>query len=109
MWGIKFMFSESFDWILAVILAVISVLLFIGKGDFFLDLFNGNRENPRKKWPPEKQQKFSKVMGIFTGCLAVAELLMALFAQTYPMVTLGILIFMIVTMIITFRYCKKNF
>lgn len=103
------MFSESFDWILAVVLAVVSVLLLIGKGDFFLDAFNGNKENPRKKWPPEKKMKFSRVMGIFTGCLAVSELFMALFARVYPLSTFGVLIFMIVSMIVTFTYCKKNF
>lgn len=103
------MFSESFDWVLAIVLAVISVLMFSDKGEFILDMFDGKRENPRKKWPPQKQRKFSKVMGVFTGGLALAELLLALFGQTYPLVNFGVLIAMIIFIIAVLGYIKKNF
>lgn len=103
------MFSESFDWVLAIVLAVISVLMFSDKGEFILDMFDGKRENPRKKWPPKKQRKFSKAMGVFTAGLSLAELLLALFGQTYPLVNLGVLIAMIIFIIASLVYIKKNF
>lgn len=104
------MFTDTFDWILAAVLAVVSVVLFMGKGDFLLNAFSNNKAvQEQKKWSEEKRLKYYRVMGGFTACLAFAELLMALFAHKYPMSTFGILAFMIISMFVTFRYCKKNF
>ncbi len=101
--------SEVFNWILVIALGAISISMFIGKGDAVLDMFDGKKENPRKKLPEEKRNQFNRGIGYFTGALAIAEIVMALFSRKYPLVTLGVFVFMIVVIVLTFRYIKKNF
>ena len=40
--------DSSLDWFLAIILAVVSVTFFLGKGDGLLQMFDGKRGNNRK-------------------------------------------------------------
>ncbi|QOV19574.1 hypothetical protein INP51_00900 [Blautia liquoris] len=101
--------AELFNWFLAIALGAISIAMFIGKGDAVLDLFDGKKDNPRKRWPEEKRKKFNRGIGYFTGALAIAEVVMGLFSRRYPLVTLGVFIFMIVAIFMIFQYIKKNF
>lgn len=73
------MFGPEFDWILAGVLGVLTVILFMGKGDFILKTLNGNRRTPNKKKTEEEKKKYSQAMGIFTGVLALDEVMVALF------------------------------
>ena len=80
--------DSSLDWFLAIILAVVSVTFFLGKGDGLLQMFDGKRGNNRKNWSEEKVLKYKRALAVFTGCLAIAEFLLALLAAVYPAVVL---------------------
>lgn len=72
------MFGSMFDWILAAILGVVSVVLLLGKGDVILKTMNGKRGRDKNKSDADKK-KYSRAMGIFTGVLALDEVVVALY------------------------------
>ena len=83
------MFGPMFDGILAAILGVLTVILLMGKGEKILELFNGNRLQKKKRTEEEKKQ-YSRVMGVFTGILALSEVLLALFPESSLVVFLSL-------------------
>ena len=78
------MFGPIFDWTVAAVLGVVTLLLFIGKGEFFLG------ESIKKK-EPEERLKYSRVMGLFTFYLAVIEVIIAVFPDNIFVMGIGIL------------------
>lgn len=78
------MFGPMFDWTVAAVLGVITLLLFIGKGDFFLG------ESVKKK-ETEERLKYSRAMGCFTMYLAVIEVIIAVFPDNGIVMMVGIL------------------
>ena len=101
--------DSSLDWFLAIMLAVVSVTFFLGKGDGLLQMFDGKRGNNRKNWSEEKVLKYKRALAVFTGCLAIAEFLLALLAAVYPAVVWGVLALGIGASVWMIVYCRKNF
>lgn len=99
------MFGPMFDGILAAILGVLTVILLMGKGEKILELFNGNRLQKKKRTEEEKKQ-YSRVMGVFTGILALSEVLLALFPESSLVVffSLGLVI---MDLVLVGIYSKK--
>lgn len=101
--------DSSLDWFLAIILAGVSVTFFLGKGDGILQRFDGKRGNNRKDWSEEKVLRYKRTLAIFTGCLAIAEFLLALFGKAYPVVGWGALALGLAACVWVIVYCRKNF
>lgn len=101
--------DSSFDWFLAIILAMVSVTFFLGRGDGLLQIFDGKRGNSRKDWSEEKLLKYKRALAVFTGCLAIAEFLLALFAALYPAIVWGVLALGIGASVWMIVYFRKNF
>lgn len=101
--------DSRFDWFLAFILTALSVTFFLGKGDGLLQRFEGKRENSRKDWSEEKVLRYKRTLAVFTGCLAIAEFLLALFGKDYPAVGWGALIFALGVSVLVIVYYRKNF
>jgi hypothetical protein len=62
------MFSKEFEIVLMIVLAVITVMFLMGKGDLFL-----KTKGTQAKRTPEEQKKLGRVSGCFTGLLLVGE------------------------------------
>ena len=99
------MFGPMFDGILAAILGVLTVILLMGKGEKILELFNGNRLQKKKRTEEEKKQ-YSRVMGVFTGILALSEVLLALFPESSLVVFLSLGL-VILDLVLVGIYSKK--
>ena len=99
------MFGPMFDGILASILGVLTVILLMGKGEKILELFNGNRLQKKKRTEEEKKQ-YSRVMGVFTGILALSEVLLALFPESFLVVFLSLGL-VIMDLVLVGIYSKK--
>lgn len=99
------MFGPMFDGILAAILGVLTVILLMGKGEKILELFNGNRLQKKKRTEEEKKQ-YSRVMGVFTGILALSEVLLALFPESSLVVFLSLGL-VIMDLVLVGIYSKK--
>lgn len=99
------MFGPMFDGILAAILGVLTIILLMGKGEKILELFNGNRGQKKKRTEEEKIQ-YSRAMGVFTGILALSEVLLALFPGSSWVVFLSLGI-VIIDLILVGMYAKK--
>ena len=99
------MFGPMFDGILAAILGVLTVILLMGKGEKILELFNGNRLQKKKRTEEEKKQ-YSRVMGVFTGILALSEVLLALFPESSLVVFLSLGL-VIMDLVLVGVYSKK--
>lgn len=96
------MFSKEFEILLIAALAVITVLLFIGKGEFFLKTKKG-----QKKRTPEEQRKFGRGVSYFTGAMTVAEVV--LFAcGSLQWVSIAYLVVIVVIIGGLIFYCQKN-
>lgn len=74
------MLGSIFDWVLAAVLATISVILLLGKGDFILKAVNGGRRK-EKRWGEKEKKKYSRAMGVFVGVLAIDEVIIALYSE----------------------------
>ena len=99
------MFGPMFDGILAAILGVLTVILLMVKGEKILELFNGNRLQKKKRTEEEKKQ-YSRVMGVFTGILALSEVLLALFPESSLVVFLSLGL-VIMDLVLVGIYSKK--
>ena len=64
------MFSREFEIILCIALAAITVLLFLGKGNFMLK----TKDDLKTKKDPEDQKKFSRGLSYFTLAWFLAQL-----------------------------------
>jgi len=99
------MFSQEFEVIMCIALVVITVLLFLGKGDFMLQTKD---DKAKKKRTPEEQLKFSRGLSIFTGIWLLAQLGMMFFgeqARWVPTVYVGVIVATFVGLVF---YSKKN-
>lgn len=101
--------DSSFDLVLALILTALSITFFLGKGDGLLQRFEGKRGNTRKDWSEEKVLKYKRVLGIFTGCLAIAEFLLAFLGKSYPAAGWGALALGLAACAWVIVYYRKNF
>jgi len=70
------MFSTEIEVIICIALAVVTVLLFLGKGDFMLK----NQNENSKKTPAEKK-RFSRGLSYFTGTWLIAEMGLLFFGE----------------------------
>ena len=101
------MFGREFEIIICIALAVVTGLLFFGKGDFMLK----TKEDPtvkKKQRTPEEQLKFSRGLSGFTGIWLVAELGRMFFSDRGGWVSgiyLGVLVATFVGLVF---YSKKN-
>ncbi|MST81835.1 DUF3784 domain-containing protein [Bilifractor porci] len=75
------MFTPEFDLFMAVLLGVLAVVFFMGKGRGILDAFSGKYKD--KKRDPVEERKYQTAIGIFLVVLGVAELLMAFIRHPY--------------------------
>jgi len=98
------MFSREFEVIICIALAVVTGLLFFGKGDFMLK----TKDDTVKKRTPEEQLKFSKGLSAFTAIWLVAELGMFFFADRGSWVVIAYLGVLILTFVGLVFYSKKN-
>ena len=69
------MFTPEFDLFMAVLLGVLAVVFFMGKGRGILDAFSGKYKDKRRD--PVEERKYQMAVGIFLVVLGVTELLMA--------------------------------
>lgn len=99
------MFGPMFDWILAAVLGVVTVILLMGKGDMILKTANGKRGRDKNRSEADKK-KYSRAMGIFTGVLALDEVLVALYPDN-PWVMWGSILIAIAAIIGIGQYAKK--
>lgn len=96
------MFSQEFEILLIAALAVITVMLFIGKGDFFLQT-----KQQQKKKAPEEQKKFSRGVSYFTGVMTLAEVILFAYGSV-QWVTIAYLAAMVIIIAGLIFYCKKS-
>ena len=96
------MFGEEFQIIICIALAVITVLLFLGKSDFLL-----RAKNETKKQTPEERQKFSRGLSYFTALWLFAELAV-IFLGDMQWVGIAYLVVVILSFIGLVIYSKKN-
>lgn len=101
----KKMFGPMLDWILAAVLGVVTVVLLMGKGDSILKAVNGKRGRDKKK-SDEDKKKYSRAMGIFTGVLALDEVVVALFPDN-PWVIWGSILVAVGAIIGIGQFTKK--
>lgn len=100
------MFGPIFDGIVAAVLAVIAVILLLGKGEVILRAINGSRKVANKKRTEAEKKQYSRVMGVFTGVLALSELLVALYPDN-QLVIMGSLAIVIMDLVAVGFYSKK--
>ncbi|MBS6194739.1 MAG: DUF3784 domain-containing protein [Clostridiales bacterium] len=100
------MFGPMFDWILAAILGVLSIVLLAGKGDAVLKKINGNRRVANRKMSEKDKIKYSRAMGVFTGVLALDEVFVALFPNNRMVLTVNIIV-AVIALIAIGNYGKK--
>lgn len=84
------MFGPIFDGVFAAILIILTIIFLMGKGEKILQFFNGNRKLQNKKRTEEEKKQYSRVMGIFTGILAVSEILVALYPDNRIIIILSL-------------------
>jgi len=96
------MFSQEFEILLIAALAVITVMLFIGKGDFFLQ-----SKKVQKKKTPEEQKKYSREVSYFTGLMTVTEVILFAYGSV-KWVTIAYFVVMVIILAGLIFYCKKN-
>lgn len=75
------MFTPEFDLMMAVILGVLALVFFMGKGRGILDAFAGKYKD--KKRDPVDERKYQLAIGIFLLILGVTELFMAFIQQPF--------------------------
>ena len=102
------MFSVEFSLVFGTILAILTVLFFLGKGKVVMDPFDGNR-NQRKKRNKEEERRFQRAIGIFCLILTINEFLMAAVGYTYPAYNIIGIIIVVADFIFVAVYLKKNF
>ena len=105
------MFSPTFDWIFAGIMAVLAVIFFLGKGRGILNAFAGrnNSEAKKKKRTPEEELRYQRAFAYFLTPLAISEVMMALIGYTYVWVPFMTMAVVVVSMVLLILYLRKNF
>ena len=99
------MFGREFEIIICIALAVVTALLFLGKGDFMLKTKD---EAVKKKRTPQEQLKFSRGLSCFTGIWLLAELARLLLGDLGGWMSGVYLAVIILTFIGLVIYSKKN-
>lgn len=101
------MFGPMFDWCFAAVLGVMSVMLLLGKGEFFLGTMNGNGKGVTKKKSEEERLKYSRAMGIFIGVLALDEVMAALFPNN-QIVSIANIMIAVAALVVIGNYAMKH-
>lgn len=96
------MFSTEFEIILIVLLAGVTLMLLLGRGDFIL-----KTKNPQTKRSPEEQKAFGRKIAGFTGVWLVAEIILTLFGSQ-QWVVIAYIVVILATMVGLIFFCKKN-
>lgn len=100
------MFGPIFDGILAGILGILTVILLMGKGENILKFLNGSRRVENKKRTEKDKKQYSRVMGVFTGVLALTEVLVALYPDNQWVIILSLAI-VVADLVAVGIYTKK--
>ncbi len=103
------MFSPMLDGVLAAIMAVLAVIFFLGKGEGILSAFAGKNGPQRKKRSPQEERRYQKAVGFFLVVLTLCEIMMAIFGNTYVIVSFITIGAVIADLILLVIYLKKNF
>ena len=105
------MFSPTFDWVFAAILAVLAVVFFMGKGAGVLRAFSG-RDNDmlvKKKRTPEEELRYQRAFGWCLLIMAASEVMMAILAPYFFWVPIASIVIIVVDLVALVRYLRKNF
>jgi 4-hydroxybenzoate polyprenyltransferase len=105
------MFSPTFDWVFAAILAVLAVVFFMGKGGGVLRAFAGKSNDMlvKRKRTPEEERQYQRAFGWCLLVMAASEVMMALLAPYYLWVPIASIVIIVVDLIALVRYLRKNF
>jgi len=99
------MFSREFEIFICAALAVVTILLFLGKADF---LIKGKNDATSKKKSPEEQLKFSRGVSYFTGAWLLAELGLLFFGHIGRWISFIYLGVVIVSFVGLVMFSKKR-
>ena len=103
------MFSPILDGVLAAIMAVLALIFFLGQGEGILTAFSSKNAPQRKKRTPQEEKRYQKAVGFFLVVLALCEVMMAIFGNTYVIVSFITIGAVIADLIVLVMYLKKNF
>jgi hypothetical protein len=98
------MFTPEFDLFMAVLLGVLAVVFFMGKGRGILDAFSGKYKD--KKRDPVEERKYQTAVGVFLVILGVTELLMAFIQQ--PFMGIVCVVISIADLVFIMMYVRKH-
>ena len=99
------MFSREFEIIICIGLAVVTALLFFGKGDFMLKT---KEDRVKKQKTPAEQLRYSRGLSGFTAIWLAAELGMLFLSERGGWVSAAYLAVIILTFVGLVFYSKKN-
>lgn len=102
--------STGFDWVMFGVMAVAAVLLWTPLGEAIVDFCSPKDANNRKrKLEGGKRRQYKIALTLFSGALAVIELLSALLMDIWPAYSLIYVVLILIDIIMFGRYTKKLF
>lgn len=96
------LFSQTFEIILIVALAVITVLLFTGNGSFML-----KSKHSTVKRSPEEERQLGRQLSYVTGIWLLAEFLLLFFGDS-SIASIVYIVVIVITMIILIKFFKNK-
>jgi preprotein translocase subunit SecG len=102
-------FGGWLDWVLAIVLLGVAVLLFMGKGDFVISGTKG--QNRKIMEDTYDYPKLVKVTGVMCLLLGLVELLMAIAGESVQILNIAYLpacIIIFVGGVVCINKCKKK-
>ena len=103
------MFGQEFSIVLSIILAVLTVVFFLGKGAGVMDMFQGKNAPQRKKKSPEDELRYQRAIGVFCLILTISELLNAFIGYQYPFFGIVTIAVVVLDLVFIILYIRKNF
>ncbi len=95
-------FSSTFEIVIIIFLAVLTLLLFTGHGDFAT-----KSKNLMKKRTPEEEKQIQKKLGCVTGLWLIAEVMMYFFSG-YLIASVAYIVILVVSVIYLVSFFGKN-
>ncbi len=104
------MFTQTYDWIFALICGVLAVVFFLGKGQGVMRAFTSREQrNKKSKRTPEQELKYQRAIGVFLLVLAACSVLMATLGAVYIWISWIEIAVVVVGLIVIVKYLRKNF
>ena len=97
-----FLFGQTFEIFLIVVLAAFTVLLFTGNGGFMLRSSKANQ----KKRTPEQERFLSRHLGVVTLLWMLAEIMLAVFG-TNGWVTIAYIVILAISLVYLTKIFKR--